>query len=308
MMCVRCGSEYTRMAGVQRFKRDYGYCSLDCLTRDKAPCLGCGGVLELAVGEPLARFQKRRYCSHACGRRHPNQRPRSEETKARMSAAQRKRPRRGGAPLDARRRTLLREGQRKWQSNPEAQAARAERYVATMRARGHYDPERQRAFYQSPDGEATKDRIRQKLTGTRRPVRVVEKVRASLRAFYTTPEGIALLEAASARRTHGYPNVPYGPGWSKQATKARSRDGHRCVVCGVPQNACGRVLDVHHIYARRMFGYVPGQNANYRWANHLANLATLCQACHMKVEQGSATLPVAYQTRADALWHEFLHP
>ena len=76
----------------------------------------------------------------------------------------------------------------------------------------------------------------------------------------------------------------YGPNWSQQRHMARERDGYRCTVCGVAESA-GRQHDVHHIRPFRSFGYIPGVNENYKLANRLENLRTLCPSCHRKVEQ-----------------------
>jgi len=82
----------------------------------------------------------------------------------------------------------------------------------------------------------------------------------------------------------GDPN-DYGPNWPEQRDKARQRDGYRCTVCGAPEQP-GRQHDVHHIRPFRSFGYVPGVNDNYKLANRLENLRTLCRSCHRKVERG----------------------
>ena len=76
----------------------------------------------------------------------------------------------------------------------------------------------------------------------------------------------------------------YGPNWRKQRRAARKRDGYKCRVCNKKQK--GRALDVHHIKPFRDFGYVPGKNDNYREANRLTNLISLCKSCHKNVECG----------------------
>jgi DEAD/DEAH box helicase domain-containing protein len=50
-----------------------------------------------------------------------------------------------------------------------------------------------------------------------------------------------------------------------------------------------RQHDVHHIIPFRTFGYIPGVNENYRLANALENLLTLCAACHQRVEAQRGT-------------------
>jgi 5-methylcytosine-specific restriction endonuclease McrA len=76
----------------------------------------------------------------------------------------------------------------------------------------------------------------------------------------------------------------YGPNWRHQRTKARERDGYKCRHCGVSQKSLGRRLDVHHIKPFRSFGYIFGQNDNYKIANELSNLISLCPNCHKAVE------------------------
>jgi DEAD/DEAH box helicase domain-containing protein len=95
-------------------------------------------------------------------------------------------------------------------------------------------------------------------------------------------ELLAPLRAAGQWRSD--PN-DYGPNWQQQRNAARARDGYRCTICGAAEPA-GRQHDVHHKQPFRTFGYAPGQNDAYRQANVLENLATLCRACHQRVEQG----------------------
>jgi DEAD/DEAH box helicase domain-containing protein len=95
-------------------------------------------------------------------------------------------------------------------------------------------------------------------------------------------ELLAPLRAAGQWRSD--PN-DYGPNWPQQRNAARARDGFRCTVCGAAERP-NRQHDVHHRQPFRSFGYVPGQNEAYLHANRLENLATLCRACHQRVEQG----------------------
>jgi len=76
----------------------------------------------------------------------------------------------------------------------------------------------------------------------------------------------------------------YGPNWQRQATKTRKRDNHTCQHCGISETKLARKLDVHHIIPIREFGYIPGENENYRQANDLSNLIALCPPCHQKTE------------------------
>lgn len=78
----------------------------------------------------------------------------------------------------------------------------------------------------------------------------------------------------------------YGPNWRSQRKKARERDNHTCQICGATREELGRELDVHHVKAFREFGYIKDENKNYRAANRLDNLISLCSSCHHKVENG----------------------
>jgi DEAD/DEAH box helicase domain-containing protein len=82
----------------------------------------------------------------------------------------------------------------------------------------------------------------------------------------------------------GDPN-DYGPNWAEQRDKARKRDEYRCTVCGAAERP-GQQHDVHHIRPFRSFGYIPGINENYKLANRLEDLRTLCRSCHRRVERG----------------------
>lgn len=82
----------------------------------------------------------------------------------------------------------------------------------------------------------------------------------------------------------------YGPNWDVQRNAARARDGFRCRQCGKAEDpAAGRQHDVHHIVPFRSFGYVRGLNENYKLANDLTNLQTLCRACHQRAEAARGT-------------------
>lgn len=81
------------------------------------------------------------------------------------------------------------------------------------------------------------------------------------------------------------PPNDYGPNWQTQRRLALDRDGSRCRTCG----ASGEVLHVHHIRPFREYGYVRSENENYRLANQLENLITLCPSCHRRAEAGQQT-------------------
>lgn len=72
----------------------------------------------------------------------------------------------------------------------------------------------------------------------------------------------------------------YGPDWKRQRRKARYRDGYKCRMCGVTESELGRELDVHHVVPFRKFGLI-----NHSEANSLANLVSVCKACHRKLER-----------------------
>lgn len=71
----------------------------------------------------------------------------------------------------------------------------------------------------------------------------------------------------------------YGENWKRQSRETRKRDNHKCKNCGVSENLLRRALDVHHIKPFRFFGL-----ANYKKANSLSNLVSLCPTCHKKAE------------------------
>ena len=81
--------------------------------------------------------------------------------------------------------------------------------------------------------------------------------------------------------------VSRGPDWPRQRDQARRRDGYRCRWCGAPERP-QRQHHVHHVVPFRDFRWVPGQNENYRQANRLSNLVTLCPNCHRRAEEGVA--------------------
>lgn len=69
----------------------------------------------------------------------------------------------------------------------------------------------------------------------------------------------------------------YGANWNEQKNKARERDNYTCQKCGIIEN--GKAHDVHHKIAFREFGII-----NYKEANRLENLITLCSSCHSSIE------------------------
>lgn len=75
-----------------------------------------------------------------------------------------------------------------------------------------------------------------------------------------------------------------GPNWEKQRLKARNRDNNTCQLCGKTSNKIS--LPVHHIVPFREFGI-----ENYKKANELSNLITLCPKCHSRVDRGIISIP-----------------
>lgn len=73
-----------------------------------------------------------------------------------------------------------------------------------------------------------------------------------------------------------------GKNWESQRRKALKRDNHECQNCGSEKN-----LQVHHIVPFSQYGL-----QNYRKANKLENLITLCKTCHIDVERGDISLEV----------------
>lgn len=321
MRCLKCSTEYTRMVGVQRFRQDFGYCSIDCLIQSKPPCPTCNAPIVPNANERISIFFKRRFCTQRCaalasgaeatasGRIQAISRMvdrNAPARRAKLRAAWDTYRADGRADEMNRKRQ---EGNEHWRKNhPDAVLLMLANQEATRQKRGipQQASTRMKSFFASDEGTAMKEHLRSLHRGKPRPPLVTARMKASLHKFWDSSEGMALRERVSVLHTNGMPHTPYGPGWIRQAAHIRSRD-RCCVVCGATRADTRRVLDVHHITPRRMFGYVPGQNSNYKWANHAANLVTLCQPCHRKVELKTISLPSAYIERAHALWLEFIH-
>lgn len=77
----------------------------------------------------------------------------------------------------------------------------------------------------------------------------------------------------------GFSLAPRGINWKKQSCLARKRDGYTCQVC----QKVG--IQVHHIVPFRLFG------GDWKRANVLSNLITLCASCHSKVEHHKIPCP-----------------
>lgn len=87
---------------------------------------------------------------------------------------------------------------------------------------------------------------------------------------------IVRAENNDLRVAYGY----RGPNWKQQRRNARHRDHYRCQRCGKHEDELGERLNVHHIKPFRDFGL-----ENYKAANVLSNLISLCPFCHRHVEQ-----------------------
>lgn len=70
----------------------------------------------------------------------------------------------------------------------------------------------------------------------------------------------------------------YGPNWDQQSRRARARDGHVCQRCGAAETDLHCALHVHHIIPLRSF------RRDFRRANALINLVSLCPSCHKFLE------------------------
>lgn len=83
----------------------------------------------------------------------------------------------------------------------------------------------------------------------------------------------------------GGPLKTYGGNWLHQRRRAVERDGE-CRACGSLNSPNGQGLDVHHIIPIREF------DGNWRLANRLVNLISLCRTCHAAIESGELECPV----------------
>jgi len=66
------------------------------------------------------------------------------------------------------------------------------------------------------------------------------------------------------------------------------------------------MIDVHHIFPNRFFGYIPGENEHFRWANHLNNLICLCRRCHRLCESTRSLVPEPYLENSNEHYLRFL--
>jgi DEAD/DEAH box helicase domain-containing protein len=89
--------------------------------------------------------------------------------------------------------------------------------------------------------------------------------------------GIAEETAAHLRAEGAWNSDPidYGPNWSEQRDRARTRDGYRCQHCGLPEDK-----HAHHVHHKTPFRAF----VSYQQANQISNLITLCPRCHRRAE------------------------
>jgi 5-methylcytosine-specific restriction endonuclease McrA len=69
----------------------------------------------------------------------------------------------------------------------------------------------------------------------------------------------------------------YGSNWTRQRRFARKRDKYTCQKCGITEDQLGKHLDVHHIVRFADFD-------DFKQANKLSNLISVCHSCHLKME------------------------
>lgn len=83
----------------------------------------------------------------------------------------------------------------------------------------------------------------------------------------------AIAEAGAKRNGNKHPlwlggsDEYRGPNWQRQRKLALTRDENKCTVCSAPTKT------VHHLRPFRLF-------TNYKEANDLDNLSSLCRSCH----------------------------
>lgn len=71
-----------------------------------------------------------------------------------------------------------------------------------------------------------------------------------------------------------------------QCGKAYKRDGGICQICHQKPKQGERQFHVHHIVKSHRFG------EDYKSANALSNLITLCPRCHAKADHSLVPVPV----------------
>jgi len=78
----------------------------------------------------------------------------------------------------------------------------------------------------------------------------------------------------------------YGPNWQEQREKRLEKDSYECQACTLSQKKhieqYGKGLHIHHITPFKKFG-AEGER-DYKRANRVSNLVTLCLPCHVEWE------------------------
>jgi endogenous inhibitor of DNA gyrase (YacG/DUF329 family) len=82
------------------------------------------------------------------------------------------------------------------------------------------------------------------------------------------------------RYIDGNTSYKRGDNWLMVRREVRKRDNKTCQICGITEAETHKLHDVHHIIPYRKF-------TDYREANNIENLITLCSSCHHRTEATS---------------------
>lgn len=324
MICKLCSKSYERTSGVKAFRKDHGYCSIECIESSRPLCLNCGTKITRSPNEILSAFIRRRFCTQPCAASFYASQKRSDEVRKNMSNGRKafNDTERGREVIiensiryaewlesDIGKETRERQGKQfsEWLKTPDGVAWRkradAARRTDEFSARAS---ERLFKFYETERGQELKERYRQLYSGVPRPPEVTEKMLRSLDEFWSSADGDALAERLSNNMTGGFPETPYGPNWKRQRRKALKRDSYSCQLARLGNCEEYLVIQVHHIFTNRRFGYIPRENEHFRWANHLNNLICLCRRCHRLCETTRSLVPEPYLSNAIEHYAKFV--
>jgi len=103
-----------------------------------------------------------------------------------------------------------------------------------------------------------------------------KKISESVKKNWNKPERQKASLGKNNCNWKGGGNFDYGRNWSEQKRKCRKRDNYTCQLCGRIWDRKERRFDVHHIKEIRSF------NTDWKSANILANLITLCISCNAR--------------------------
>ena len=103
--------------------------------------------------------------------------------------------------------------------------------------------------------------------------------------FYAWESSARLGESNPAYK-HGQYEPDRGKNWERQRGLTLKRDGYRCQICHRKVGVSPFDHGVHHIKPYYTF------NGDYKTANQLSNLITLCVFCHRAVERGKVACPM----------------